>query len=90
MQLGSTLKKSTGNRMVVPYFVQKFAAEEKKLTEFLTQSKVSIFKKQATTTENTDVVNCKNLKEITNHMLLERETQHINLSSFKLIVENHF
>ena len=64
-QLGSTLNKSTGNRMVEPYFGQKFDAEG--------LSKVSISKEQGTKTENTKIVNYKNLEKITNHVLLERK-----------------
>ena len=52
--------------MIEPYFDQKFDAEGKKLSEFFTLSKVSISNEQDTTTENTDVVHCKNLEEINN------------------------
>ena len=72
-KLGSTLNKSTGFRLVEPYFSQKLTPEGKKLSEIFTLSKVNVLKEHDTATENTDILHWKNLEELINHALLERK-----------------
>jgi hypothetical protein len=72
-QLASTLNKATGSRIVEPYFEQKFSAAGKKLSSFFALSKANILTDKGKAEEEKQIVHCKNLHDLTNQILFERD-----------------
>ena len=72
MRLASTLNKSTGIQLVEPYFKKKFAAAGQTLADFFTLSK-SNFTMENGKQEKRSMVHCKNLQDLTSHVLHSRD-----------------
>ena len=84
-KLASSLNKATGTRLLEKGFNQKFNAAGKTLQDSFPHSVVNFATTKGKTEEQKHVIHCKNLVDLTNKVLLDRDYSYNHFVKLRIV-----